>query len=189
MAGADSWAVDGHKWLNVPYDCGYAITAHPERHRAAYASTAAYYIKGGPELPRDGTDWVPEASRRARGMATWAALRSLGRDGVAELVERCCALAARFAAQVAGEPGVAVRNEVVLNQVLLRFGDDDAHTRAVLAAVQRDGTCWAGGSSWDGQAVMRVSVSNWSTTAADIDRSAQAVLAAHRRAYRGAAAG
>jgi glutamate/tyrosine decarboxylase-like PLP-dependent enzyme len=183
VAAADSWAVDGHKWLNVPYDCGYAITAHPDSHRETYASTAGYYIRGGVEQPRDGMDWVPEASRRARGIATWAALRSLGRNGVAELVERCCGHAARFAELVAAKPGVAVLNEVVLNQVVVRFGDSDDHTRAVLAAVQQDGTCWAGGSTWHGQAVMRWSVSNWSTTADDIARSAEAVLAAHRRLW------
>jgi glutamate/tyrosine decarboxylase-like PLP-dependent enzyme len=181
VAGADSWAVDGHKWLNVPYDCGYAITAHPDSHRAAFASTAAYYVKGGPDEPRDGGDWVPEASRRARGIATWAALRSLGRTGVADLVERCCAHAAHFATLVAAEPGVAVLNEVELNQVLVRFDDSDEHTRAVIAAIQQEGTCWAGGSVWHGRAVLRWSVSNWSTTTGDIVRSAEAVLAAHRR--------
>ncbi len=180
VRAADSWAVDGHKWLNVPYDCGYAITAHPGSHRAAFASTAGYYVQGGVDGPRDGMDWVPEASRRARGVATWAALRSLGREGVADLVERCCAHATRFAELVGAEPGVAVLNDVVLNQVLVRFGDSDARTRAVLEAVQRDGTCWAGGSTWHGQAVMRFSVSNWSTTTEDIVRSARAVLAAHR---------
>ncbi|HKT01622.1 MAG TPA: pyridoxal-dependent decarboxylase, partial [Rugosimonospora sp.] len=185
VAAADSWAVDGHKWLNVPYDCGYAITAHPDSHRDAYASTASYYVRGGgPQQSRDGMDWVPEASRRARGIATWAALRSLGRQGVAELVERCCTHAARFAGLVAAQPGVAVLNEVVLNQVLVRFGDSDDHTRAVLAAVQREGTCWAGGSTWHGQAVMRWSASNWSTTAADVTRSAEAILATHHRLWR-----
>jgi glutamate/tyrosine decarboxylase-like PLP-dependent enzyme len=181
VAAADSWAVDGHKWLNVPYDCGYAITAHPASHRDSFSSTAGYYVQGGVDEPRDGMDWVPEASRRARGIATWAALRSLGRDGVADLVERCCAHATRFASLVSEEPGVAVLNDVVLNQVLVRFGDSDAHTRAVLDAVQREGTCWAGGSTWRGQAVMRWSVSNWSTTTEDVIRSAEAIRAAHRR--------
>ncbi len=181
VAGADSWAVDGHKWLNVPYDCGYAVTAHPNSHRATYASTAGYYVQSGAGQPRDGMAWVPEASRRARGIATWAALLSLGRDGVAELVERCCAHATRFAELVGAEPGVAVCNDVVLNQVLVRFGDSDEHTRAVITAIQQDGTCWAGGSTWHGQAVLRWSVSNWSTGAQDIARSAGAVLAAHRR--------
>jgi glutamate/tyrosine decarboxylase-like PLP-dependent enzyme len=179
VAGADSWSVDGHKWLNVPYDSAYAVTAHPAAHRAAHASTAGYYVPGAGD--RDGMDWAPEASRRARGIATWAALRSLGRDGVADLVERCCAHARRLAERVAGEPGVAVLGDVVLNQVLLRFGDDDERTRAVIAELQRDGTCWAGGSVWRGRAVMRWSVSNWRTTAADIDRSADALIAAHRR--------
>jgi glutamate/tyrosine decarboxylase-like PLP-dependent enzyme len=184
-AAADSWAVDGHKWLNVPYDCGYAITAHPNRHRDTYASTAGYYVRGGADAPRDGMDWVPEASRRARGVATWAALRSLGRDGAADLVERCCAHAAGFAQLVGAEPGVAVLNDVVLNQVLLRFGDSDEHTRAVISAVQQEGTCWAGGSIWHGRAVMRLSVSNWSTTTEDIHRTAQAVLTAHRHLWSG----
>jgi glutamate/tyrosine decarboxylase-like PLP-dependent enzyme len=180
MADADSWATDGHKWLNVPYDCGFAITAHPDDHRAVFASTAGYYVQAEADGPRDGMDWVPEASRRARGVATYAALRTLGVDGVADLVEQCCRLAAHFAELMAAEPGVAVCNDVVLNQVLLRFRDDDAHTRAVVAAVQDDGTCWAGGSTWEGQAVMRVSVSNWATTIADIRRSAAAIVAAHR---------
>jgi glutamate/tyrosine decarboxylase-like PLP-dependent enzyme len=177
---ADSWATDGHKWLNVPYDCAYAITAHPDTHRAVFASTASYYVQAAPDGPRDGMDWVPEASRRARGVTTYAALRALGRDGVADLVERCCRHATHLADLVAAEPGIAVLNDVVLNQVLLRFGDDDAHTRAVVSAVQDDGTCWAGGSTWDGRAVMRVSVSNWSTSSADIERSAAAIVAAHR---------
>jgi len=180
MSGADSWAVDGHKMLNVPYDCGYALTAHPASHRAACASGASYYVLGGDDAPRDPIDWVLDASRRARGVATYAALRSLGRTGLAELVDRCCAHARRVAAAVADEPGVEVLNDVVLNQVVLRFDDDDAHTRAVIAGVQQEGTCWLGGATWHGDAVMRWSVSNWSTTAADIDRSVAAVLAVHR---------
>jgi glutamate/tyrosine decarboxylase-like PLP-dependent enzyme len=179
--GADSWAVDGHKWLNVPYDCGYAITAHPQSHRGAFASQAGYYVVGGDDAPRDGFDWVPEASRRARGIATYAALRSLGRRGVALLVEQCCERAQQFARVLNEEPGIRVLNDVVLNQVLVRFGDTDEHTRAVIARVQQEGTCWAGGSTWDGQAAMRISISNWSTGEADVERSAAAMIAEHRR--------
>jgi glutamate/tyrosine decarboxylase-like PLP-dependent enzyme len=180
LAGADSWATDGHKWLNVPYDSGYAFCADPEAHRAAMAYTAAYLTgQGEGELPAPG-DHVPESSRRARGFATWAALRELGRSGVADLVARCCALARRFAAGVSAVDGVAVVNDVVLNQVLLRFGDDDATTDAVVAAVQRSGECWMGATTWHGRRLMRVSVSNWSTTEADVDRAVRAVTAAWR---------
>jgi glutamate/tyrosine decarboxylase-like PLP-dependent enzyme len=180
MAGADSWAVDGHKLLNVPYDCGYAITAHPESHLRTCASTASYLVTGGTDEPRDGMSWVFELSRRARGVATYAALRSLGRGGVANLVERCCRNAQGFATLACAEPGIAVLNEVVFNQAALRFDDSDDQTHAVIAAVQAEGTCWAGGASWHGKAVMRWSVSNWSTTPSDIDRSARAVISAHR---------
>jgi glutamate/tyrosine decarboxylase-like PLP-dependent enzyme len=180
MAGADSWAVDGHKLLNVPYDCGYAITAHPESHLRTCASTASYLDIGGADEPRDGMAWVFELSRRARGVATYAALRSLGRRGVATLVERCTGNAQTFATLVCAEPGIEVLNDVVFNQVAVRFGDSDEQTHAVISAVQAEGTCWAGGASWHGKAVMRWSVSNWSTTPGDIDRSAQAVINAHR---------
>ena len=180
MAGADSWAADGHKLLNVPYDCGYAITAHPESHLRTCASTASYLDTGGADEPRDGMTWVFELSRRARGVATYAALRSLGRCGVAALVERCSRNAQIFATIVCAEPGIEVLNDVVFNQVAVRFGDSDDQTHAVISAVQAEGTCWAGGASWHGKAVMRWSVSNWSTTPGDIDRSAQAVINAHR---------
>ena len=124
---------------------------------------------------------MPESSRRAHGFATWAALRELGRSGVAELVDRCCALARRFALQLAEVEGIAIRNEVVLNQVLVRFGDDDATTDRVIEAVQRSGECWMGSTNWHGQRLMRISVSNWRTTAADVDRSVRAIVAAARR--------
>jgi glutamate/tyrosine decarboxylase-like PLP-dependent enzyme len=176
---ADSWATDGHKWLNVPYDCGVVAVRDRGAHAAAMGMTASYLVRSGDEA-RSNSDWVPEASRRGRGFAVYAALRSLGRDGVAELVERCCALARRLAAGVGPEAGVEVLNDVVLNQVLLRFGADDTVTDAVISRVQEDGTCWVGGTRWRGRAAMRVSVSNWSTTEADIDRSAQAILAAAR---------
>jgi glutamate/tyrosine decarboxylase-like PLP-dependent enzyme len=173
---ADSWGTDGHKWLNVPYDCGFVFCAHPEDHAASMAYTASYLV--GPAAPdiRAPGDYVMESSRRARGFATWAALRELGRTGVAELVERCCALARRFADVLGAADGVEIGNDVVLNQVLVRFGDDDARTDAVIEAAQRDGTCWMGGTTWRGKRYMRLSVSSWRTTEDDIDRSAAAIL-------------
>jgi glutamate/tyrosine decarboxylase-like PLP-dependent enzyme len=173
---ADSWATDAHKWLNVPYDAGLAFCAHPAEHRAAMAAPAAYLAPGA----RDGLDWAPEASRRARAFTVWAALRALGRDGVADLVDRCCACAARFAELLDDEPGVAVLNDVELNQVLVRFEDDDEVTDAVVAAVQADGTCWLGATTWQGRRAMRISVSNWATSLSDVERSAAAILAAAR---------
>jgi glutamate/tyrosine decarboxylase-like PLP-dependent enzyme len=178
LAGADSWGTDGHKWLNVPYDSGYAFCADPVAHRAAMSFTAAYLTGQGQAGPRAPADFVPESSRRARGFATWAALRELGRTGVADLVERCCVLARRFADRVSAVDGVTVVNDVVLNQVLVRFGDDDAVTDAVVTAVQRSGECWMGATTWHGRRLMRVSVSNWSTTERDVDRAVAAVTAA-----------
>jgi len=177
---ADSWGTDGHKWLNVPYDSGYAFCAHPEAHAAAMAYTAAYLTGISPPAVRPPGDYVLESSRRARGFATWAALRQLGRRGVAELVDRCCALARRFAFQLAAIDGITVRNEVVLNQVLVRFGDDDATTDRIIEAVQRSGECWMGSTTWHGERLMRISVSSWRTTEADVDRSVQAIVAAAR---------
>jgi glutamate/tyrosine decarboxylase-like PLP-dependent enzyme len=171
----DSWATDGHKWLNVPYDAGYAICAHPESHRAAMSFTAAYLTGQGDDTVRNAADWVPESSRRARGFATWAALRQLGRSGVAEIVERCCALAQRFAVQLA-EGGCEIRNDVVLNQVLVKVASDAAETDRVIDAEQRDGTCWLGGTTWRGERLLRISVSNHTTTEADVDRSVEAIL-------------
>lgn len=144
--------------------------------------SAAYLVQTeGRE--RDPFDWVPEFSRRARGFTVYAALRSLGRQGLADLVERCCSLARRFADRLGAEPGVDILNEVVLNQVLVRFtapggGDADAFTREVIARVQADGTCWLGGTTWQGKAAMRISVSNWSTTEEDVDLSVEAILRA-----------
>ena len=176
---ADSWATDAHKWLNVPYDCGVAIVRDAGVHRAAMTSTAAYLVQtAGAE--RDAVDWVPEFSRRARGIPVYAALRALGRTGVAGLVDRCCARARQFAEILSAEPGVAILNEVVLNQALVRF-DDDQTTRAVIAGVQADGTCWASGTTWHGQAAMRISVSNWATSEDDVALSVAAML----RVYRG----
>src|SRR3712207_124196 len=178
---ADSWATDAHKWLNVPYDSGLVFCAHPAAHREAMGSHASYLVHSeGRE--RDELDWNPEASRRARGFPVYAAIRSLGRSGIADLVDRCCAHARRFAEALAQEPTVEVLNEVVLNQALVRFldldGDHDARTRALVKAVQEDGTCWLGGTTWQGKAAMRISVSNWSTTTDDVDRSVEAILRA-----------
>jgi glutamate/tyrosine decarboxylase-like PLP-dependent enzyme len=177
---ADSWATDGHKWLNVPYDCGLVFCAHPESHRAAMSISAAYLTRGSQDL-RDGSDWSPEGSRRARGFAVWAALQSLGRAGVADLVDRCCAHARRFADRLAAAEGVEVLNDVVLNQVLVRFADSDEVTNRVIAATQADGTCWAGGTVWQGRAAMRISVSDWATTAQDVDGSVAGILSAAGR--------
>ena len=176
---ADSWATDAHKWLNVPYDAGLAFVAHPDAHHGAFSASAAYLPTGA----RDAMDWTPESSRRARSFAIWAALRSLGREGVVEMVERCCACARRFAEVLDAQDGVEVLNDVVLNQVLVRFGDDDAATDAVVAAVQAEGTCWMGPTAWRGRDAMRISVSNWATTFDDVDRSCAAILdAAHTAA-------
>jgi len=178
---ADSWATDAHKWLNVPYDSGVAIVAHPDAHRAAFTKRADYLIRLGGGT-RDPADYTPEASRRARGFAIYAALRSLGRRGVAALVDRCCALAQRMAQQLRASKAIEILNDVELNQVLVRFRapagvDHAAHTRAVIDRVQRDGTCWLSATTWEGRAAMRISVSGWSTTEQDIDRSAAAILA------------
>jgi glutamate/tyrosine decarboxylase-like PLP-dependent enzyme len=180
LARADSWATDGHKWLNVPYDCGIAFCAHPDAHRASMASGTAAYLPEAGEGPRDPFDWTPEASRRARGFTVYAALRSLGRAGVADLVDRCCARAAQFAAGIARLPGCTVLNEVELNQVLFRFDDDDA-TGAALARVQASGDAWMGGTTWQDRAAIRFSVSNWRTTEADVERTLAAFEAAVRQ--------
>ncbi len=181
LDGAHSWATDGHKWLNVPYDCGIAIVADREAHRTAMTSTSPYIPPHEAEIPW-GFDWNPEFSRRARGVPVYAALRSLGRDGVADLVERCCSHAARMAELLAAEPGVEVLNDVVLNQVLVRVGDSDSLTDAVIARVQSEGTCWLSGSTFRGVGVMRVSVVGWQTTEDDVERSAAAIAAAIRAA-------
>jgi glutamate/tyrosine decarboxylase-like PLP-dependent enzyme len=171
---ADSWGCDGHKWLNVPYDSGFAFCAHPQVHAAAVSYTAEYLVGSGASVGLG--DLTLGSSRRARGFAAWAGLRQLGREGVAELVERPCRLARRFAEALAAG-GAEVVNEVVLNQVLVGFGSS-ARTDKVIAAVQEEGTCWLGGTTWRGRRLMRISVSNWSTTEADVDRSVAAILAA-----------
>jgi len=183
--GADSWAVDAHKWLNVPYDSGVAIVRDPEILQRAVGTSASYLVRSSGL--RDGVDFVPEFSRRGRGTPVYATLRALGRRGVEDLVDRCCARARRFAEQLERAPGVHVLNEVALNQVLVRFdspggGDADAFTREVISRVQADGTCWLGGSKWKGKDVMRISVSGWNTTEEDVDRSVSAILRCAGRA-------
>jgi glutamate/tyrosine decarboxylase-like PLP-dependent enzyme len=179
VAEADSWATDAHKWLNVPYDCGVAIVRDRTAHAAAMNSFAgAEYIPQAQHDERYQAEWVPEFSRRARGFAVYAALRELGRRGVAELVERCCRCARLMAEELARDPRVTVLNDVVLNQVLIRFARDGANvTDKVIEAVQREGTCWMSGTEWDGEPAMRISVCNWRTTEDDIHRSARAILA------------
>jgi glutamate/tyrosine decarboxylase-like PLP-dependent enzyme len=169
--GADSWATDAHKWLNVPYDSGLVFVRRPADLRASMAAPAAYLVH---DERRQALDYTPEMSRRARGLDIWAAMRSLGRSGLADLVERCCRHAARFAEGLAGA-GYEILNEVVLNQVLVSFGDAE-RTRAVIAAVQADGTCWCGGTEWQGLVAMRISVSSWATTDDDVERSLAAIL-------------
>jgi glutamate/tyrosine decarboxylase-like PLP-dependent enzyme len=178
VEGADSWGTDGHKWLNVPYDAGYAFCAHPDAHRASMAYTAAYLGPQGDD--RSPGDFVLESSRRARGFATWAALRQLGRSGVAEMVDRSCRLARHFEARLARVDGIEVVHDVVLNQVMVRFGGDDALTDAVITGVQRSGECWMGGTVWHGMRLMRISVSGHATTEADVERSVEAVVRAFR---------
>jgi len=166
---ADSWTTDAHKWLNVPYDSGIVLCAHPESHRAAMAATASYLIQDeGSRRVRDQMDWVPEFSRRARAFAVYAALRSLGRSGVIELVERCCDAATRFSEAIVELPGVELLNEVVLNQVLFRF-ESDEQTDEVLRQVQASSRVWLSGTTWNGRKAIRVSVSNWQTGDEEID--------------------
>lgn len=170
---ADSWATDAHKWLNVPYDSGLAFTRHPESAFRSMNLQAAYLHAGADREP---CHYTPDASRRARGAEVWAALRSLGRTGLAAMIDRCCAHAARFAEGLSAA-GFEILNEVVLNQVLVSFGDDD-RTRRVIAAVQAEGTCWCGGTVWKGRAAMRISVSSWATTEDDVEKSLAAILRA-----------
>jgi len=174
MAGydqADSWATDAHKYLNTPYDCGLAFVRSPDVLQAAMAVSAAYLPSSS---TRDPSNFTPELSRRARGIEVWAALHSLGRSGLADLVERTCRYAARFADGLRAA-GYTILNEVVLNQVLVTFGDAE-RTRRVIAGIQQDGTCWCGETVWQGQTAMRISVSSWATTGADVERSLQAMI-------------
>jgi glutamate/tyrosine decarboxylase-like PLP-dependent enzyme len=174
LATADSWATDAHKWLNVPYDSGLAIVSDAAPHRAAMSMKASYLQRDTAE-ERVGMDWAPESSRRARVLPIYALIRTLGADGVTDIMRRNCAQARRMAERLSHTKGVTVLNEVVLNQVLVHFESDDM-TRAVIGRVQAEGTCWAGGAIWQGKQVMRIAVSNWSTTDDDIDRSADAIV-------------
>jgi glutamate/tyrosine decarboxylase-like PLP-dependent enzyme len=176
VESADSWSTDGHKWLNVPYDSGIVCVAHPAAHRASMSMTAAYLLRG-PAEERNGMDWVPESSRRARAVPIYATIRALGRRGVRDLIMRCCALAARMADRLRGTPGVTILNDVTLNQVLVRFeaGGTD-RTADVIAHVQQEGVCWVGGTTWQGAPAMRISICGWNTTEDDIDRSAQSII-------------
>ena len=175
LADADSWATDAHKWLNVPYDCGLAFVRDPHALQAAMAITAAYLPTAG--NARNPADFTPELSRRARGVEVWAALHSLGRSGLAGLIARNCAHARRFAEKLSAA-GLEILNDVVLNQVLVTFGDA-ARTERVIAAIQADGTCWAGITVWQGRTAMRISVSSWATNEADVDLSIAAILRVH----------
>ncbi len=176
---ADSWTTDAHKWLNVPYDSGLVLCRHPDSHRAAMTTSASYLILDeGERRVRDELDWVPEFSRRARGFAVYAALRSLGRRSLTELVERCCDAASRFAEAIAEVAGAELLNEVVLNQVLFRF-DSDERTDEVLRRVQESGRVWMSGTTWDGRKAIRVSVSNWQTGDEEIDLAVEAFATAY----------
>jgi glutamate/tyrosine decarboxylase-like PLP-dependent enzyme len=168
---ADSWAIDCHKWLNVPYDSGLAVVREPRHLQAAMAISAAYLA---PSDNREPWHYVPESSRRARAIELWAAMRSLGRSGLRELIERNCRQARLFA-QILGDAGFTILNEVVLNQVLVSFGTPK-QTRDVISAIQKDGTCWCGGTEWQGITAMRISVSSWATTDEDVKRSADAMI-------------
>jgi glutamate/tyrosine decarboxylase-like PLP-dependent enzyme len=172
VTAADSWATDGHKWLNVPYDCGLVFSSNPAAHNASMTMKASYF-EGQGKWVRDAVDWTPESSRRARAFTVYAALRSLGRDGIADLVDRCCDLAGRFASAITQLPGCELLNDVVINQVLFRF-EDDVLTNTVLTHVQDSGEAWMGGTMWNGRPAIRVSVSGWRTTEADIDRTVAA---------------
>jgi glutamate/tyrosine decarboxylase-like PLP-dependent enzyme len=171
VAAADSWATDAHKWLNVPYDSGLAFVRDARQLRGAMSMTAAYLPQGGHREPML---YVPELSRRARGVDTWAALKSLGRSGLGELIDRNCRCARRFADGLAGA-GFEILNDVVLNQVLVSFGAAEA-TERVIAGIQEEGTCWCGPTLWQGRVAMRISVSSWATTEVDVDRSLEAML-------------
>lgn len=168
--GASSWATDGHKWLNVPYDCGIVFVRQPENLAAAFSQRGAYLIRA---QEREPYDYTPESSRRARGIEVWAALLSLGHSGLADMIERNCTQAANMAAGLR-KLGLEVLNDVVLNQVVVSFGDEDRNAK-VIAALQQDGTFWAGSTKWKGRSAMRISFSSWRTTDADVDLSLAAI--------------
>ena len=186
---ADSWSTDAHKWLNVPYDNGFVAVADREVLRAAMGISAAYLTAASDA--RDSYEFVPESSRRARGFVLYAALRSLGRDGVANLVERCCSHARLMAAELEADPALELVNEVVINQVLVAVDADDPErvTADAIERIQQDGTCWLAGTTWRGRPAIRVSVSNWLTTEDDIRRSAEAIRAAVNESLATAPAG
>lgn len=171
LGAADSWGTDAHKWLNVPYDCGLVFVRDAEALRAAMAAGGAYIKQDETRIPYQ---YTPDFSRRARGIEVWAALRQLGRAGLVELIDRCCRQARRFARELSAA-GCQVLNEVVLNQVLVSFGTAE-RTRAVIRRVQEEGSCWCGGTLWQGHAAMRISVSSWATTDADVERSIAAIV-------------
>jgi glutamate/tyrosine decarboxylase-like PLP-dependent enzyme len=177
---ADSWATDGHKWLNVPFDCGIAMCAHREDHEAAMEYAAPYLAVSESHVARDPMGYSPEFSRRARAVPVWAAIRELGREGITALVDRCCAHARAIADGLAALPGCEIVNDVVLNQVLFRF-EDDARTQAILAAVQEEGEAWMSPTTWDGRFTIRISVVGWRTSERDVERT----IAAFARAAAG----
>jgi glutamate/tyrosine decarboxylase-like PLP-dependent enzyme len=170
---ADSWATDGHKWPNIGYDCGVALVRDPASLRATMSIQAAYLVQGGQREP---SQFNPELSRRARGVELWAGLRSLGREGLADIIDRTCSHARRFSSALRGA-GYEVLNDVVLNQVLVSFGSPERTLRTV-ERIQREGTCWCGPTVWQGHTAMRISVSSWMTTEEDVDRSVDAILKA-----------
>lgn len=174
---ADSWATDAHKWLNVPYDCGIALVREPEDLRRAMSISGAYLLASE---QRDQIDYSPDSSRRARAVDVWAALKSLGKAGLTELIDRNCRQAVQLADSLRRN-NIEILNDVVLNQVIAAFGDTK-RTDRVIDAIQRDGTCWAGATAWQGRTAMRISVSAWATSDTDIERSFNAILKAHRDA-------
>jgi len=170
---ADSWATDGHKWLNVPFDCGIALCAHRDDHEAAMEYAAPYLAVSESHVARDPMGYSPEFSRRARAVPVWAAIRELGREGITALVDRCCAHARAIAEGLAALPGCEIVNEVVLNQVLFRF-EDDERTQAILAAVQQEGEAWMSPTTWYGRFTIRISVVGWRTSERDVERTVAA---------------
>jgi glutamate/tyrosine decarboxylase-like PLP-dependent enzyme len=177
---ADSWATDAHKWLNVPYDSGVVVIRATEAHRSLKTARCAY---AGPTKTtcRDGSQWVPENSRRARGFVLYAALRNLGKKGVQQIIENCCDLAQIFASELTRLPNVRILNQVVLNQVLFRIepevsADVDTFNASIAARIQQDGICWIGATQWHGQTALRISVSNWATTSADVQQSIESLV-------------
>jgi len=177
LEAADSWGVDAHKWLNVPYDSGIAIVAKPAAHRVSMAQRASYLLRAEGER-RDGMDWTPEASRRSRAVPIYAVLKSLGRRGVSDLVLNGCERARQMASLLQRQPSITILNDVVLNQVLVRVRSSSGAnvTPEVIAQVQQDGVCWVGGTTWNKEPAMRISISNWATSAADIEMSAASIL-------------